>query len=53
VRWHAAREKAEEIRVKTEAEFNIEKLNLIEKQKIKIRDEFDKKSKQIAVKRRM
>jgi hypothetical protein len=40
---HEAKEKEEEIHVKTEEEYNIQKLNLIVASKVKIREEFKKK----------
>uniref|UniRef100_A0A6A7G3C0 V-type proton ATPase subunit E n=1 Tax=Hirondellea gigas TaxID=1518452 RepID=A0A6A7G3C0_9CRUS len=48
-----AREKADELEVKTEAEFNIEKLRLIEEHKRRIRDEFKDKEKELATRRKI
>jgi len=48
-----AEEKASEIRVKTDAEFNIEKQNIIQAEKKKINAEFERKTKAIEVKRKI
>ena len=44
-----AEEKANEISVSAEEEFNIEKLQLVEAEKKKIRQEYEKKEKQVEV----
>lgn len=48
-----AEEKANEISVAAEEEFNIEKLQLLEAEKRKIRQEYDRKAKQIDVRRKI
>ncbi|GAU30615.1 hypothetical protein TSUD_62350 [Trifolium subterraneum] len=48
-----AEEKANEISVSAEEEFNIEKLQLLEAEKRKIRQEYEKKAKQIDVRRKI
>ena len=48
-----AKEKEEEIHVKTEEEYNIQKLNLIVASKVKIREEFKKKEEALSIKNRM
>jgi len=48
-----ANEKAHEILIKAEEEFNIEKLRLVEQEKVKVKNEFDRKHKQIEIKRRI
>ncbi|KAM0994601.1 hypothetical protein EV2_010419 [Malus domestica] len=48
-----AEEKANEISVSAEEEFNIEKLQLVEAEKKKIRQEYDRKAKQMDVKKKM
>jgi len=48
-----ANEKANEIRVAADEEFNIQKLNLVEAEKIKIRKEYERKSSQIEVKKKI
>ncbi|KAI8016707.1 V-type proton ATPase subunit E [Camellia lanceoleosa] len=48
-----AEEKANEISVSAEEEFNIEKLQLVEVEKKKIRQEFDRKSKQVEVRKKI
>lgn len=48
-----AEDKANEIRVKAEEDFNIRKLGNVEAEREKIRAEYEKKTKQIDVNRRM
>ena len=48
-----ANEKAEEIEAKAEEEFNIEKGRLVQEQRLKIIEFFEKKEKQVELKRRM
>jgi V-type H+-transporting ATPase subunit E len=48
-----ANEKAEEIDAKAEEEFNIEKGRLVQEQRIKIMDYYEKKEKQVELQRRM
>ena len=48
-----AKEKAAEIKLKTDEEFNIEKLRMVEAEKTKIRAEYERKEKQVEVQRRM
>ncbi|XAR70214.1 hypothetical protein NMG60_11026999 [Bertholletia excelsa] len=48
-----AEEKANEISVSAEEEFNIEKLQLVEAEKKKIRQEFERKEKQVEVRRKI
>ncbi|CAN1300385.1 V-type proton ATPase subunit E [Linum perenne] len=48
-----AEEKANEISVSGEEEFNIEKLQLLETEKKKIRQEFERKEKQVDVRKKM
>ncbi|XP_010538819.1 PREDICTED: V-type proton ATPase subunit E1-like [Tarenaya hassleriana] len=48
-----AEEKANEISVSAEEEFNIEKLQLFEAEKKKIRQEFEKKEKQVEVRKKI
>ncbi|RDY01318.1 V-type proton ATPase subunit E, partial [Mucuna pruriens] len=48
-----AEEKANEISVTAEEEFNIEKLQLLEAEKRKIRQEYERKAKQIDVRRKI
>ncbi|XP_015896381.1 V-type proton ATPase subunit E [Ziziphus jujuba] len=48
-----AEEKANEISVSAEEEFNIEKLQLVEAEKKKIRQEYEKKEKQVEVRRKI
>lgn len=48
-----AEEKANEISVSAEEEFNIEKLQLVEAEKKKIRQEYERKEKQIQVRRKI
>lgn len=48
-----AREKAEEIRVKTEQEFGIQRLELIENAKLQIREEFQHKQKDALMQKRI
>jgi V-type H+-transporting ATPase subunit E len=48
-----ANEKAHEILIKAEEEFNIEKLRLVEQEKVKVKTEYDRKHKQIEIKRRI
>ncbi|KAL8154425.1 hypothetical protein V2J09_012185 [Rumex salicifolius] len=48
-----AEEKANEISVSAEEEFNIEKLQLVEAEKKKVRQEFDRKAKQVEVRKKI
>ncbi|XP_052176039.1 V-type proton ATPase subunit E1-like [Diospyros lotus] len=48
-----AEEKANEISVSAEEEFNIEKLQLVEAEKKKIRQEYDRKTKQVEVRKKI
>eukprot|EP01100_Stratorugosa_tubuloviscum_P005456 TRINITY_DN242_c0_g4_i1.p1 TRINITY_DN242_c0_g4~~TRINITY_DN242_c0_g4_i1.p1 ORF type:complete len:248 (+),score=126.91 TRINITY_DN242_c0_g4_i1:166-909(+) len=48
-----AEEKVNEIRIKAEEEFNIEKQKIIQTEKMKIINEFEKKEKQIEVRRKI
>ncbi|CAI9755499.1 unnamed protein product [Fraxinus pennsylvanica] len=48
-----AEEKANEISVSAEEEFNIEKLQLVETEKKKIRQEFERKDKQVQVRKKI
>ncbi|KAL6979517.1 hypothetical protein U1Q18_021178 [Sarracenia purpurea var. burkii] len=48
-----AEEKANEISVSAEEEFNIEKLQLVEAEKKKIRQEYERKQKQVEVRRKI
>lgn len=48
-----ANEKANEIKLKADEEFNIEKLRMVEAEKAKIRAEYERKEKQIEVQKRM
>ena len=48
-----AAEKAAEIRLKANEEFNIEKLRMVEAEKAKIRAEYERKEKQVEVQKRM
>ena len=48
-----AREKAAEIKLKTDEEFNIEKLRMVEAEKQKIRAEYERKEKQVEVQKRI
>ena len=48
-----AKEKAQEIKLKTDEEFNIEKLRMIEGEKQKIRAEYERKEKQVEVQKRI
>ncbi|KAI7747927.1 hypothetical protein M8C21_015776 [Ambrosia artemisiifolia] len=48
-----ADEKANEISVSAEEEFNIEKLQLVEAEKKKIRQEYDRKQKQVEVRKKI
>lgn len=48
-----ANEKAEEIEAKAEEEFNIEKGRLVQEQRLKIMEFYEKKEKQVELKRRM
>lgn len=48
-----AREKAEEIQVKTDAEFNAKKLNLIHHARMEIKEEYTKKRKQASAEKRI
>ena len=48
-----AKEKAAEIKLKTDEEFNIEKLRMVEAEKQKIRAAYEVKEKQVEVQKRM
>lgn len=48
-----AEEKANEISVSAEEEFNIEKLQLFEAEKKKIKQEYERKEKQVEVRKKM
>jgi len=48
-----AKEKAAEIKLKTDEEFQIEKLRMLEAEKTKIRAEYERKEKQVEVQRRI
>ena len=48
-----ATEKADEIKLKSMEEFNINKLRLVEQEKSKIRAEYEVKEKQVEVQKRM
>mmetsp|Transcript_56607 Transcript_56607/g.138943 ORF Transcript_56607/g.138943 Transcript_56607/m.138943 type:complete len:231 (+) Transcript_56607:111-803(+) len=48
-----ANEKAHEILIKAEEEFNIEKLRLVEQEKVKVKTEFERKHKQIEIQKRI
>ena len=48
-----AKEKANEIKLKTDEEFNIEKLRMVEAAKQKIRAEYEAKEKQVEVQKRI
>jgi len=48
-----AKEKAAEIKLKTDEEFNIEKLRMVEAEKQKIRAEYERKEKQVEVQKRI
>lgn len=48
-----AQEKANEIKVQANEEFAIEKQNLVEAAKKKIREEYEKKEKQVEVEKKM
>ncbi|KAK9986333.1 hypothetical protein SO802_031284 [Lithocarpus litseifolius] len=48
-----AEEKANEISVSAEEEFNIEKLQLVEAEKKKIRQEYERKSKQVEIRKKI
>jgi len=48
-----AQEKAEEIKLKADEEFNIEKLKMVEGEKQKIRAEYEKKEKNVEVQKRI
>jgi len=48
-----ANEKAEEIDAKAEEEFNIEKGRLVQQQRIKIMEYYDRKEKQVELQRKM
>ncbi|KAL0460015.1 UNVERIFIED_CONTAM: V-type proton ATPase subunit E [Sesamum latifolium] len=48
-----AEEKANEISVSAEEEFNIEKLQLVEAEKKKIRQEYERKEKQVQVRKKI
>jgi V-type H+-transporting ATPase subunit E len=48
-----AEEKANEISVSAEEEFNIEKLQLVEAEKKKIRQEYERKEKQVEVRKKI
>jgi V-type H+-transporting ATPase subunit E len=48
-----AQEKAGEIEAKAEEEFNIEKSRLVQQQRVKIMEFYEKKEKQIELQRKM
>ncbi|CAN6483246.1 unnamed protein product [Victoria cruziana] len=48
-----AEEKASEISISAEEEFNIEKLQLVEAERRKIRQEYEKKEKQVEIRKKM
>mmetsp|Transcript_42348 Transcript_42348/g.84883 ORF Transcript_42348/g.84883 Transcript_42348/m.84883 type:complete len:236 (-) Transcript_42348:168-875(-) len=48
-----ANEKSQEILTKAEEEFNMEKLRLVEQEKVKVKTEFDRKNKQVEIKKRI
>ena len=48
-----AQEKAQEIRIKAEEEYNIEKTNIVQEQKKKINSEFEEKMKKVEVSRKI
>jgi len=48
-----ANEKAKEIQVKAEEEFNIEKQRIVQAERVKITKEYERKEKQVEVKRKM
>lgn len=48
-----AQEKASEIRVKSDEEFTIEKARIVQSQKQKITQEFEKKEKQVLINKKM
>jgi V-type H+-transporting ATPase subunit E len=48
-----ATEKASEIKLKADEEFNIEKLRMVEAEKVKIRQEYERKEKQVEVQKRI
>lgn len=48
-----ANEKSQEILTKAEEEFNMEKLRLVEQEKVKVKNEFDRKNKQVEIKKRI
>ena len=48
-----AQEKASEIKVKAEEEFTIEKARIVQSQKQKIQQEFEKKEKQVLINKKM
>mmetsp|Transcript_44145 Transcript_44145/g.90113 ORF Transcript_44145/g.90113 Transcript_44145/m.90113 type:complete len:231 (-) Transcript_44145:276-968(-) len=48
-----AKEKSQEILTKAEEEFNMEKLRLVEQEKVKVKTEFDRKNKQVEIKKRI
>ena len=48
-----AKEKAAEIKLKTDEEFQIEKLRMLEAEKTKIRAEYERKEKQVEINKRM
>jgi len=48
-----ANEKAHEILIKAEEEFNIEKLRLVEQEKVKVKTEYERKHKQIEIQKRI
>jgi len=51
--YREAEEKASEIQAKAQEEFSIEKARMVQEEKLKIMKEFDRKEKQIEVKKRM
>lgn len=51
--YREAEEKANEIKAKAQEEFSIEKSRLVQEEKLKIMKEFERKEKQIEVKKKM
>jgi len=51
--YREAEEKASEIQAKAQEEFSIEKARMVQEEKLKIMKEFERKEKQIEVKKRM
>lgn len=51
--YQEAKEKAAEIKLKADEEFNIEKLRMVEAEKQKIRTEYERKEKQVEIQKRI